>query len=436
MRELIVEKKFVFNVIITVILNIVFFLFRFDIKVMLWYYVIAVSIIYILVIPHELFNPKNFVMGFYFMWYGIAPLFANRYKDLANYGNTVINAYFMFIVTFSIAMLTLDYSEKKKSFTEIMSGKKEKHKLSVWEIGLLLFIYVISIGFYIHRTGGIALWMSNANDAFFSRGGSGFLYLLFEYAALLLFFFEGKKRGKLRKILLLVLCAITMYLCGSKSTMILFLFMLFSDEIIKIKLFDKKSILVGVIGISIFVFGMYIRAGQYMHSMEAIVATCLNYFDTLDEFLLLLNKHKSGFFQTIYYPINWLLLKMGVGYVGQPYYDTSIWLTSIYYPESWANGGTHQWPLEAYMYLNFDYWLGIPFVIIYFLIIGWIYIKGKRKEGVFRFICINECMTIGSHLRGGLFNYWYIYLIPFYVILIIWEKKFGELSEDKNVCAR
>lgn len=420
-----VNQRYVMNIILTGMLCCIFVFLPSDIVIVQLFYTFSIMFIYLLCLPSNLVNPKNFVFGYYFMWYAIAPLFANRYKDLSSYGENVIYAYEMFFLTFSIAMLTLDYVEKsEKKYDKEM---KVKTKLTLYEKIFLGLVYIASLIIYIHRTGGLTLWLTNPNDAFFSRGGSGFLYLLFEYAAMLLLFFGGKKCGLKNKIPYIVFCIVTMYFCGSKSTMMLFAFMFISDQLMEMKLLEKRSIVLVCLGIVVFVLGMYIRAGQYMNNLDAVISTCLNYFDTLDEFLILLEDYTYSFFKTLFYPINWLLLKFGV-YIGSPYYDTSIWLTTIYYPESWAGGGTHQWPLEAFLYINFHYWLGIPFVIAYFLIIGWIYKRGKTERGVWRFIYINECITIFSHLRGGLFNYWYIYLLPFYLLLIFWEKRIKSTS--------
>lgn len=421
MKRSMIEKKFVFNFLITIGIWFISLFLQDNVEVFKIYFTVGTLVIYLVMLPKGLFNPKNFVFGFYFMWYGIAPLFANRYKTLDNYDSNVIRAYRMLIFTFAIAMITLDFCEKKWDIKRPEEAKSGRSHLTIKEETILILVYIVGLWLYVYRTGGVELWLKNPNDAFFSRGGSGYLYLIFEYTALLLLFFGGQKRGHIKKIPYVILCIISMYFCGSKSIMMLFVFMLLSNQIMEIKLLEKKSVLMVCFGIVVFVFGMYVRQGQYMNNFEAIISTCLNYFDTLDEFVILLNNYSSNLFKTIYFPINWLSLKFGF-YVGEPWYDTSIWLTSIYYPESWASGGTHQWPLEAYLYLNFHYWLGISLVVIYFVIIGWIYIKGKNEGGVWRFICINECLSIFSHLRGGLFNYWYIYLLPFYILLLFWEK--------------
>lgn len=421
MGGLYVERRFGINFSFLSLFYVGLILSSYNLKLLQYSFTFFVLLVYLFVLPKELLNPKNVVFGFYFMWYGIAPLFSNRYKLLLTKGDNVTYAYLMFATTYFISMLTLDYYQRK---TRIKNScfEKQKKKLAYFEIAFLFSCYLLAMTFYIHRTGGILRWLTNANDAFFSRKGSGVFYLIFEYAMFLLLFFAGKKRGLLNKIPYLILCVITMYFCGSKSIALIFMFMLFSDQLLNMPLIDKKSLLVITVGISIFVIGMYIRAGSYMTNFESALSTCLNYFDTFDEFLLVLNDFKPAFAKTIAMPLNWLLLKLGIS-IGMPYYDTSIWLTTIYYPESWANGGTHQWPLESYLYLNFYYIFGLPLVIGYFLLIAYTYRKAKEQSGIWRFIYLSEIMSILSHLRGGLFNYWYIYLLPFYLLLIFWEKR-------------
>lgn len=217
----------------------------------------------------------------------------------------------------------------------------------------MLISYASAILIYIYRTGGLAKWLTNANDAFFSRGGSGAFYLIFEYSLFLLLYFVGKKKAHwLQKVFFLFLCVVTMFFCGSKSIALVLALMFLNEYVMDIKLLNGKSILIIAMGCIVFVIGMYIREGAHMQSFEAIISTCLNYFDTLDEFLILLKDFAPDIGETIFLPLNWIFMKFGIS-ISERYYDTSIWLTTIYYPESWANGGTHQWPMEAYLYLNF-----------------------------------------------------------------------------------
>ena len=352
---------------------------------LLYYFICSTIVIYFLVRPLELFHPINFVAIYYILWYGIAPLFAKQYQHVFDTDPHCIAAYRMLLMTYSVAVLTLSYTGNRKQSCGL-SGQ-DIISLNKGELLGLFVIYLVALGLYILRTGGLSLWLKNPNEAFFSRGGSGVFYLLFEYAAIFILFFEGKKPGIRRKVCLFGLCFITMYFCGSKSIMILLLCMLFSNQVIKRKLINRANVLTVLILVIIFFVNIYLRLGDRIKSQQDMINVSLRYFDTLDNFLVLLRDFHSAYFKTLYFPINWILMKFGV-HIGLPYHDTSIWLTNVYYPESWLNGGTRQWPLEAWMYLNFKFFGGIPLVIAYFGTLGMLYKKAKEDSGVWRLICI------------------------------------------------
>lgn len=431
MHKLFLNKKFIITTFIGIIQYLLLF-FSEDPVIVQGMFVVFITSVYIMQLPKELMNPKNIVFGFYFMWYGVAPIFANRYATLANQGILVVKAYQMLATTYIIAMITLDFMEQNSDRRK-HGEHREKIALTHAEYLFLLISYASAILIYIYRTGGLAKWLTNANDAFFSRGGSGAFYLIFEYSLFLLLYFVGKKKAHwLQKVFFLFLCVVTMFFCGSKSIALVLALMFLNEYVMDIKLLNGKSILIIAMGCIVFVIGMYIREGAHMQSFEAIISTCLNYFDTLDEFLILLKDFAPDIGETIFLPLNWIFMKFGIS-ISERYYDTSIWLTTIYYPESWANGGTHQWPMEAYLYLNFKYVYGIALVIIYFAMIGYIFQKAKVEHGIWRFIYLSELMSIISHLRGGLFNYWYIYLLPFYIVLLIIEKRInGKVVGDDS----
>jgi len=143
----------------------------------------------------------------------------------------------------------------------------------------------------------------------------------------------------------------------------------------------------------------------------------LNYFDTFENFGKLLQDYSSGLFVTFFMPFLWPFIKLGLS--NQEFYDINVWLTAQYTPDTWYAGqGTNQWNIETDMYLNYHFWGGIPLVILYFAIIAFLYNKAKSVGGVWKFIYIYEATLILSHLRGGLFIFWYWYLIPLYAWLI------------------
>ena len=167
-------------------------------------------------------------------------------------------------------------------------------------------------------------------------------------------------------------------------------------------------------------------------SVKESIAHILNYFDTFENLLILIRDYTPSIGKTFFLPLNWPLVKLGFDGFSK-YYDMSVWLTNVYYPESWINGGTTQWPMEADMYLSFFFFGGIPLVILYFGIIGYIY-RRAHKKGVWQFIYIIEGFYIISHLRGGFLIYWYYWLIPIYVWIVTryGNRKDGLAEENKD----
>ena len=74
---------------------------------------------------------------------------------------------------------------------------------------------------------------------------------------------------------------------------------------------------------------------------------------------------------------------------------------------------------------------GIIFVVLYFAIIAYLY-KKAQKKGVWQFIYMLECCYIGSHLRGGFLIYWYYWLIPLYIWLVMRYDKHSDEAKIKN----
>lgn len=400
-------------------------------------FVIGAVIIYILMMPSKLLNPKNIVFGFYFMWYGVAPLLASRYENLKDNLEIANKAFLMCFCTYAIAMITLEIMENKyKNYRA--QNYVFKIKLLPLEKMALFFLFLIALSIYIEKTGGLSLWLTDANEAFFNRRGSGGFYLIFEYSLLILLFEYGNQKNKtiLKNIAYISICLCGMFFCGSKSTALLMLLILFSEQILKLKLKNPKSLIVIGVGIAVFIAGMYIRLRPVITDLAAIISTSLNYFDTFDELMLSLEEIPPSWGSTVLLPLNWVLMKLGGYYINVPYHDMSIWLTTIYYPDSWINGGTHQWPIETDMYLSFNYWGGIPFLILYFIIIGIVYRNAEHKKGVWGYIYIIEMMNIISHLRGGLFIYWYWYLIPMYIVLLLRFRRKEFRKDEKNGCKK
>jgi|GEM_PF-2401159 len=440
---------------VNLLMIIVLYILEIDLKYFFSFFTIVT---YICLFPRKLFNPKNIVFAYYFIWYCLAPMFANRYKNInMEFGLETVNmAFLMCFVTYAFAMFALelylgdiDKGGKLAITIGFNSGlrsakcKREKQYRKLTEVRMgyipffaIVILFVIGFIIYVQKTGGLSAWIENPNDAFFNRRGAGMYYILFTHSLLLLLYFEGQKSecnigDYFRRIVYIGILAISYTFIGSRSTTIMMVLVLIADRALKMDIFDKRSILIVLFGIAVFVVGMFVRLGAIMRvSFRVGLDQILNYFDTFENLLIMLRDIPPGFMQTFFLPLNWPLVKLGITFFS-PYYDMSVWMTTVYYPDSWINGGTTQWPMESDMYMSFYFVGGIIFVVLYFAIIANLY-KKAQKKGVWQFIYMLECCYIGSHLRGGFLIYWYYWLIPLYIWLVMRYDKHSEEVKIKN----
>lgn len=381
---------------------------------------LSVIMVFLVLRPKYMFSPKTVIFFYYMMWYVIAPLFANRYKNLYMKNNVDL-AFLMLLSVYIVSMVVIDLFTDE-TIKYIMIAQSYNYKILRM---LFIVMGIVGLVVFVHRTGGLSLWLINPYAAFFSRSGSGAYYLLFEYGFLLYLFFEGASGRRVTHPLMMVgllICIVVSYFIGSKAAAFILFLMLFNYWGNQVKVVSSKTLVICMIGILVFIYGMFVRVGELMTSINSSVSTMLNYFDTLDEFLIVLRDFKPSWFMTCFMPLNWLGARLGL-VSNNAIHDMSIWLTTIYYPDSWANGGTHQWPIEADMYLNYSFVFGFPMLFFYFWIIAKLYQFAQNRGGIWMFIYINEWFGIIGHLRGGIFLHLYWYLIPFYSILVQIDKR-------------
>lgn len=160
---------------------------------LLYYFICSTIVIYFLVRPLELFHPINFVAIYYILWYGIAPLFAKQYQHVFDTDPHCIAAYRMLLMTYSVAVLTLSYTGSRKQLFGL-SGQ-DIISLNKGELLGLFVIYLVALGLYILRTGGLSLWLKTRMRL--SLAGEGVAYFIC-YLNMQQFLFSslrGKSRG-------------------------------------------------------------------------------------------------------------------------------------------------------------------------------------------------------------------------------------------------
>lgn len=381
-------------------------------------------ILFIISRPKYLLSPENLIFLYYFTWYGMAPLLAERFSGYSFGSAAEINAYNMLYAVYAFSLLVLLWVRHYFNFR--FRGYCVPRKSGILTV-TFFSIMALSLYGYILATGGAQAWLADAKMAFISREGAGVYYLVYTHAlmvfVLLICYRIHLHGGGAIKYMLVILMIILMYpFIGSKLKVIMIAALALSPFLIRSNLYSRTSFL-SVSGVFVLVLlGLYLRNSSWM-TLKDIAPYFFNYFNTLEMFVTLLRDFDPGFFESAFLPINKVLMKFD-GFFMVPYHDMSIWLTSIYYPDADKVGATEQWPIEADFYLSFGFWGGFLFLFFYLLWLSYLHQGARTGNLAFCMIYIMEFFFIISHYRGGLFLWWYYYLVPFYVIIFFLFRKF------------
>jgi hypothetical protein len=287
----------------------------------------------------------------------------------------------------------------------------------------------------VFSSGGLGVWIESPGDAFLNRAGSGVYviishFLLFLLAGLVGYYGYVKKKKHLL-IIFFVWLLITSPVHGSKALLIMTVALVLLPWIKEVKLISNLSFLFGFVALLLFFLGLYFRNNSWM-TLNDLIPYSLNYFTALNNMMILVEDFEPNFMQTFFLPFNKFLTPFGLSDQNL-YYDMNHYLTDIYFPSAWEIRATEQWPVEADLYLNFYFFLGLPLIFGYFFIIGLIYEKAKQSSSLGLWVaCALLIFTIPSHLRGSLYNHvdFYQYPLFFFVFLIL--KRFNMKEEESK----
>lgn len=447
-------KALVKTIYVYIILQIIMFIFYFFNFTPPWLFTIFIIVLFIISKPKWLFSPRNMVFTYYFLWYGMAPQFASMFSKYTFTTKEENLAYLMLFATYGISIVLLTLAElafskekleldsddnkdkiskyiiKSVNFLRKISEKKQKsdsdelkdNTKTIKNMALISFLLtIVFLVIFIAKTGGIYNWIYDSKMAFIQRRGAGIQYLLFTHSLMIYCISVGliiykKKSLKLFLANFLIILVLFPFI-GSKAKAILMIFIIISFFVINQKVLSKWIFGSVIFSFLFFAIGIFQRNMTWMKAKDFIPYS-LNYFNTLEMFLISIRDFKPNFLKTFLLPLNKVLLLFGK-YIHVPFSDMSVWLTSIYYPDFHSVGATQQWPIEADMYLSFYYVLGIPVLAIYLIWLGYAFNKARQGYVSWLLIYTMEFVFILSHYRGGLVLWWYIYLIPFYILVLI-----------------
>lgn len=382
--------------------------------------------------PRNLVSPLTIIQAYYFIWFILAPAFAELHfqDDFADMPHYL--AYGMLFLTYTTAAFGARSGEWAafRSATESMPAPLILSKRDIrlkMITGLLYVISTFLVVMIVVSSWGFARWIEAPGDAFLNRGGSGVYVVLSHFTTFCLASLVGYRsytsRRKLPLFLFIVWLAVTSPVHGSKALISLFLILSLTPWLRNLKVVGLSSLAFVATLVFIFFFGLYLRNISWITADEAI-PYALNYFTTLRNLVMLIEDFKPDLLTTFFLPFNKFLTPFGLT---DPtlYFDMNHMLTDKYFPTAWEIRATEQWPVEADLYLNFYFIFGLPLVFLYTYIVGRIYGQAKATNNLGRWtVAMLMSISIVSHLRGSIINHLDFYLYPmFFAIYVLLRRR-------------
>lgn len=401
-----------------------FFLLGFDARYLFYAFY---ALIFVLYFPKYILSPASVVFAYYGLWFIVGPEFASGYT-VEIMGQLEYQLPYLFIgATFltCIVGVSLGSGVKIKSFT----AYKPVSDMIPNRLLVLTFLYsfaTMMVVLIVVNSGGFGHWLNNPGDAFLNRGGTGVYVVLSHFSGFVLAIVAGyvsyRRRSLLHILVFLIWLAITSPVHGSKFQIGLFALLALIPWLFFHKTFSLRSVFLGVFLVILFVYGMILRTEGEV-DLER-VKSYLNYFSTLHNMALLVRDFDLAFMETWFLPFNKFLTPFGLNN-SVLYYDMNHFLTDIYYPEAWEIRATEQWPVEADLYLNFYFYLGLPIIYLYFLMVGLVHSIAIASRSL-GWVALSVLLTVYvvSHLRGSLYNHTDFYLYPMFVMIFLLLRKY------------
>lgn len=363
--------------------------------------------------PIFLLSPKSIIFAYYFLWFGLAPIFAERYNNINHIDHVFFMAYLFLSTSYVTLIIVCEMFVDEFKYLNLKIKKIHGASLKlIYIFSLFTFLFLF---LYIQTTGGISYWLQNLDRAFLTRQGAGAYYLGFSLLLPVVLFLFGIKFKSIWPILILaaIVLALSPFI-GSKQKIIIMFLTLFIPKIYLNKLNIKNMTLFLVPVILLFILGNYFRNSSWM-GFSDILAYSLNYFDTLDSLFIVLKDYNSFDVMTFLLPFNKIYNLLNGS---DEFFDLSAYLTAIYFSHAWDIRATVQFPIEVDLYLSFGYWFGLPFLFIFCMSYCLVYKKSlSSKKPIMIYIWFYLFIYFISHLRGGVFLWTDMYVYPYLIAL-------------------
>ncbi len=375
----------------------------------------------ILLPPRYAFSPLTVLYGYYAAWFVVAPLFAGKYvgvMDLPEYRASFPLLYSVFGA--GVFSLLLGECLASKTSIEPRPDNPPSKGFLTLVILLLYILSTVFVALIVQFSGGLDFWINNPGQAFLNRAGTGVFVIGSHFSSLVLALATGyttKQHRRLWPLLLFVAWLLfTSPVHGSKLQIGTLFILAFAPWIVQVRFYSVSTVALGAVAVAIFIAGMAFRERSILSSWGMLLST-LNYFTALENLAIALRDYPPSWMTTWFLPFN--KIGMSLGFVEPTaYFDMNHMLTDRYRPDAWKIRATEQWPAETDLYLNFSFFFGLPILIPFFALHGWLYGYARRVNtaGAW-FAAILLALSLISHLRGSLYNHIDFYMLP-YILLI------------------
>lgn len=366
--------------------------------------------------PKHLISPASVIFAYYGIWYIAAPAFASGYQgDVLLEGDYQLSFILLMVTMFFCIFGASAVEMKSTPFKPVLVRDSLNFGIYLFVLLILYCICTAMLALIVTNSGGFVYWLSNPGDAFLNRAGTGIYVIISHYFGFILAALSGyvayhfKKNYVIYSYIFWLMA--TSFIHGSKFQIGLFIIVSLLPWLFFTKFISVRTCIFGFFLSFLFIYGMVLRTEGVVDLDR--VKSYLNYFSTLHNLALLLRDYEPDFLYTWFLPFNKFLTPFGLAN-NVEYYDMNHYLTDIYYPHAWEIRATEQWPVEADIYLNFWFLLGLPIVFLYFYMVGFVYSKAVYTRSL-GYIVASAMLTllIVSHLRGSLYNHTDFYLYPF-----------------------
>ncbi|MDC0473552.1 hypothetical protein OAN69_01180 [Alphaproteobacteria bacterium] len=351
---------------------------------------------------------------------------ANKWLHLSDtlaFHFTISVSFFIAFLYFAQANFSLTVEQRKQVVARL--GQKINPLMSrVFMLSFVLWALTVYLFF---KMGGPEAWFSEYSATFLEgRSGLGAVIYIALILSKIVFFSFGLilyKRIRYRRLILIYVLGLILFfgfVNGFKSNVMISLLLLAFPYLFIIPL--KLHTLIkatGVFFILLFLLS-YVRTGGYYSSLflEMLIA----YFDTVLLHDMILSDWQGMSVFSSFWGANKWLAYLSSSFQDRPA-DLSIFLTQLYFPESWYNeSATFQWPIQTEIYLNYGngFFQFIPLMLLAFYWGGIRALQGQsRFDLAAHLIFVLETIRVFTVLRSVMLHYELPVIIFTYVFIFI-----------------